>query len=206
MAIKLRMRYFLAVICLAAMSCSHTGGVAKSAKDSTAKEPAGGSHEERTYRAAKVNLSKYQAVFIESPSVDTTASRNEKVDDFLKQLQGTTSASLQQALHGSGHFTTVTTVKKDAVSNGKYLICRSDVMVHFGSTAARMLVGMGAGRSKLVVVTSLEDPETGEVIVKYTGWGGAVGGFGFQILGKMQADVTTIAQYFGNLVRTLPKA
>ncbi|MEW6490174.1 MAG: DUF4410 domain-containing protein, partial [Thermodesulfobacteriota bacterium] len=125
----------------------------------------------------------------------TTADHNEKVDDFLKQLEGTIRASLTQSLEASGRFKEVTARPETARASGSYLVCKSEAMVHFGSTAARLLVGMGAGRSKLIVIHSLEDPQTGEILVKYTGWGGAIGGFGFQILGKMQADAVAIANY-----------
>jgi hypothetical protein len=60
---------------------------------------------------------------------------------------------------------------------------------------------MGAGRSKLVVVVSLEDPATQDVALKYTGWGGAVMGWGSQILDKMRADGIAIEQYFVGLIK-----
>jgi hypothetical protein len=205
MVYRKKIYYFLVLVCLTVFGFTYPGNAADSPKESTAKDPAKGSNDNRTYRNEKINLDQYQAVFIENASVDTTASRNEKVDDFLRQMQGIVNTSVQQALQASGRFKTITTVKDDAKSKGKYLLCRSDVLVHFGSTAARFLIGMGAGKSKLIMVNSLEDPETGEVILKYTGWGGAIGGFGFQILGKMQADAALISQYFGNLAKTFPK-
>ena len=60
---------------------------------------------------------------------------------------------------------------------------------------------MGAGRSKLIVVPSLEDPATGNILLKYTGWGGSVIGWGFQVLGKMQADAIAIENYFAGVVQ-----
>ena len=66
------------------------------------------------------------------------------------------------------------------------------------------MIGFGAGKSRLVVVPSLEDPATGEVVLKYTGWGSAPFGYGFQVLQKMQVDAMEIENYFGGLVRRVP--
>ncbi|MBI1864463.1 MAG: hypothetical protein HYR98_01795 [Nitrospirae bacterium] len=132
--------------------------------------------------------------------MDTTADRNAKVEDFLNQIQGIFRVSLVQSLQDSKKSRLVTTDQAAARAAGPHLVCRSDVLVHFGSTAVRLLVGMGAGRSKLIEVVSLEDPRTGEILLKYTGWGGAVGGFGSQILGKMRSDAFEMARYFSNLV------
>lgn len=179
-----------------------TGGSGAAALASTAENPAEGSHAERTYRKPEVSLAGYSAVLVAPPEIETTAERNEKIDDFLAQLRGTISVSLVQALEASGKFAEVTGNEDKAKQAGRHLVCRSDVVVHFGSTAARLLIGMGAGRSKLIVVNSLVDPESGEVLLKYTGWGGAIAGYGFQILGKMQADAVAISQYFGGITRT----
>lgn len=190
---------------LAFQGCGGSGGLrgADAARVSTSANPAGGSHEQRTYRNPNISLADYSAVLIEPAVMNTTAEHNEKVDQFLSSLQGTIDASLLQALQASGKFQEVT-ARQEEVQGKRYLVCKSDAMVHFGSTAARLLVGFGAGRSKLIVVHSLVDPQSGEVALKYTGWGGAIAGFGFQILGKMQGDATLIAQYFGNLARMGP--
>lgn len=134
--------------------------------------------------------------------MDTTSDRNAKVENFLSQLQGIIRVSISQSLQDSRKFRLVTTDEAQAKAAGRYLVCRSEALVHFGSTAARLLVGMGAGRSKLIEVVSLEDPATRDVLLKYTGWGGAAGGFGSQILGKMRSDAFEIAKYFSNLVPT----
>ncbi|MEK6815849.1 MAG: hypothetical protein AABY65_14065 [Nitrospirota bacterium] len=132
--------------------------------------------------------------------METTSAQNAKVEGFLNQLQGIIRVSLVQSLQDSKKYTLVTTDLAAARAAGRHLVCRSEVLVHFGSTAARFLVGMGAGRSKLVEVVRLDDPRTGEILLAYTGWGGAVGGFGTQILGKMRADAFEIARYFSNVV------
>lgn len=59
---------------------------------------------------------------------------------------------------------------------------------------------MGAGRSKLIVVASLEDPAIQDVVLKYTGRGGAAGGTGSQIVDKMRVDGMAIEQYFVGLI------
>ncbi len=97
--------------------------------------------------------------------MDTTSDRNAKVEDFLNQLKGIIRLSLVQSLQDSKKFPLVTTDRAAAKAAGQYVVCRSDVQVHFGSTAARLLVGMGAGRSKLIEVVSLDDPRTGEVFL-----------------------------------------
>jgi hypothetical protein len=174
------------------------------AKDSTARNPVGGSHEDRTYIDPSARLSNYKAVLIEPPKMDTTASRNPKVDDFLNQLSGIIRGSAESAVKSTGKFPLVTQDPEAAKKEGKYLVCRNDVLVHFGSTAARVLIGFGAGRSKLVVVPSLVDPETGEVVLKYTGWGSAPFGYGFQVLQKMQIDALEIENYFGMQLLRVP--
>jgi hypothetical protein len=133
--------------------------------------------------------------------MDTTATRDEKVNDFLSQLENTIRSSVENALRNSRKFDLVTTNEQEAKAKGRYLVLRNDVLVHFGSTAARFLVGMGAGRSKLIVVPSLDDPSTQDVLLKYTGWGGAAGGTGSQILDKMRVDGTAIEQYFVGLIK-----
>jgi hypothetical protein len=133
--------------------------------------------------------------------MDTTAERNEKVNDFLTQLQATIRSSGESALQNTRRFDLVTTNEQEAKAKGNYLVCRNDVLVHFGSTAARFWVGMGAGRSKLIVVVSLEDPATQDVVLKYTGWGGAAMGMGSQILDKMRVDGIAIEQYFAGLIK-----
>lgn len=174
------------------------------AKESTARTPAGGGHGERTYISPSARLSQYKAVLVEPPAMDTTASRNAKVDDFLNQLQGIIQSSAETAVKGTGKFPLVTSDPEAAKKEGKYLVCKNDVLVHFGSTAARIMIGFGAGKSRLVVVPSLEDPATGEVVLKYTGWGSAPFGYGFQVLQKMQVDAMEIENYFGGLVRRVP--
>jgi hypothetical protein len=180
------------------------GSAPPAAKTSTAKQPIEGSHEERTYIKTGAHLSPYKAVYVAPPTMDTTADRNEKVDDFLKQLQANIRTASEGALRATGKFQLVTENERDARAKGKYLVYRNDVLVHFGSTAARWIVGMGAGRSKLIVVPSLEDPATKDIVLKYTGWGGSAAGLGFEVLNKMQADVFAIENYVGGLVRKVP--
>ena len=181
-----------------------TTAAGPAAKTSTARLPVEGSHADRTYLAPNAHLSEYRAVYLAPPVMDTTADRNEKVNDFLTQLETTIRSSSESALRSSGRFELVTTSEQDAKAKGKYLVQRNDVLVHFGSTTARFLVGMGAGRSKLIVVPSLEDPVTKDVVLKYTGWGGLAMGFGFEALGKMQGDAVAIENYFGGLVKQGP--
>ena len=171
------------------------------AKTSTARQPVEGSHTDRTYIAPNARLSDYKAVYVAPPAMDTTEERNEKVNEFLTQLQTTIQSSGENGLRNTRRFELVTTNEQEAKAKGKYLTLRNDVLVHFGSTAARFWVGMGAGRSKLVVVVSLEDPATQDVALKYTGWGGAVMGWGSQILDKMRADGIAIEQYFVGLIK-----
>jgi len=187
----------------ATQPASTTTGVT-AAKASTARQPVEGSHADRTYIDPNARLSQYRAVYVAPPTMDTTAERNEKVNDFLTQLETTIRSSSESALRSSGRFELVTTSEQEAKAKGKYLVQRNDVLVHFGSTAARFLVGMGAGRSKLIVVPSLEDPVTKDVLLKYTGWGGLAMGFGFEALGKMQGDAVAIENYFGGLAKQGP--
>ena len=184
----------------ATQPASTTTGVT-AAKASTARQPVEGSHADRTYIAPNARLSEYKAVYVASPAMDTTAERDEKVNDFLTQLQTTIRSSGESALQNTRRFELVTTNEQEAKAKGKYLVCRNDVLAHFGSTAARFWVGMGAGRSKLIVVVSLEDPATQDVVLKYTGWGGAAMGWGSQILDKMRVDGIAIEQYFAGLIK-----
>ncbi len=177
---------------------------APAAKTSTAKQPAEGSHTDRTYIQPTARLAAYKAVYIAPPAMDTTAERNEKVNDFLAQLETTVRVSSESALRDIARFGLITTDERQAKAKGKYLVYKNDVLVHFGSTAARFIVGMGAGRSKLIVVASLEDPGTQDVLVKYTGWGGLAAGVGAQVLSKMQADAVAIERYVGELARKMP--
>jgi len=176
-------------------------GSSPAAKTSTARQPVEGSHADRTYMGPTPILSQYRVVYIAPPAMDTTATRDEKVNDFLTQLESTIRSSAENALRNSRKFDLVTTNEQEAKAKGRYLVLRNDVLVHFGSTAARFLVGMGAGRSKLIVVPSLDDPSTQDVLLKYTGWGGAAGGTGSQILDKMRVDGTAIEQYFVGLIK-----
>ena len=178
-----------------------TATVKPAAKTSTARQPVEGSHTDRTYIAPNAPWSQYRVVYIAPPAMDTTASRDQKVNDFLSQLENTIQSSAENALRNSRKFDLVTTNEQEARAKGKYLAFRNDVLVHFGSTAARFIVGMGAGRSKLIVVASLEDPATQDVLLKYTGWGGAAGGTGSQILDKMRVDGMAIEQYFVGLIK-----
>lgn len=176
------------------------------AKVSTAKQPVEGSHQDRTYIDTGARLSQYKAVYVAPPTIDTTAARNEKVDDFLRQLEQTIRSSSESTLRNTKKFALVTANESEAKARGKYLVYRNDVLVHFGSTVARWMVGWGAGRSKLIVVPSLEDPATRNVVLKYTGWGGlALGGSGSDVLSKMQGDAITIEYYFSSLVQRVPK-
>ncbi len=179
------------------------------AKTSTAKQPIEGNHAERTYIDTNARLYQYKAVYIAPPTIDTTADRNEKVNDFLAQMDTTIRSTSEDSLRSTGKFELITTNEQEAKAKGRYLIYRNDVLVHFGSTAARVLIGMGAGRSKLIIVASLEDHATTDVLLKYTGWGGwAWGGlamgWGAQALGKMQGDAVAIENYFAGLVKQLP--
>lgn len=195
----------LAVVIIAGVATAGMAGEDNDkARTSTARDPKSGSHGERTYLKPDARLGTYKAVLILPPTMDTTGSRTEKVDDFIAQLQGTISTSLEQSLRETRKFEVVTTDASVAKQKGKYLVCKSDALVHFGSTAARILVGFGAGRSKLIVVASLEEPESADVVLKYTGWGGAIMGSASQILGKMQTDAIAISKYFGTLTSQIP--
>ena len=178
-----------------------TATVKPAAKTSTARQPVEGSHTDRTYIAPNAPWSQYRVVYIAPPAMDTTASRDQKVNDFLSQLENTIQSSAENALRNARKFDLVTTNEQEVRAKGNYLVFRNDVLVHFGSTAARFIVGMGAGRSKLIVVASLEDPATQDVLLKYTGWGGAAGGTGSQILDKMRVDGMAIEQYFVGLIK-----
>ena len=178
-----------------------TATVKPAAKTSTARQPVEGSHTDRTYIAPNAPWSQYRVVYIAPPAMDTTASRDQKVNDFLSQLENTIQSSAENALRNARKFDLVTTNEQEARAKGNYLVFRNDVLVHFGSTAARFIVGMGAGRSKLIVVASLDDPATQDVLLKYTGWGGAAGGTGSQILDKMRVDGMAIEQYFVGLIK-----
>lgn len=199
----------IAVLCTGALSITaafpaFAGGEA--AKASTAREPAKGSHEDRTYIGPDAKLSGYKAVLILEPSMDTTAKRTEKVEAVLLELKGIVRSQLRDALEATNRFQVVTYKEDDAKAAGKYLVCRADSLVHFGSTAARWLIGFGAGKSKFFLVESLEDPATKEIVIKYTGYGmDWTAPLGSQIVAKMQSDAVTISHYFGGLVSKLPE-
>lgn len=205
----MRRRAVISVLCTGALLVTtalpaFAGGEA--AKLSTAKEPAKGSHEDRTYISPDAKLSGYKAVLILDPTMDTTAKRSEKVDAVLMELKGIVRSKLRDTLEGTNRFKVVTFREEDAKAAGKYLVCRADSLVHFGSTAARWLIGFGAGRSKFFLVESLEDPGTKDVVVKYTGYGmDWTAPLGSQIVAKMQSDAVTISHYFGGLVSKLPE-
>lgn len=187
-----------------AISVVFAGGDA--AKRSTAKEPANGSHEDRTYISPDAKLAGYKAVLILDPVMATTANRSEKVDAALSELQGTIRSQVRSSLEAKNRFPVVTLKEEDAKQAGKYLVCKSDSMVHFGSTAKRWIIGFGAGKSRFFLVQSLEDPETKEVLIKYTGYGmDWTAPTGSQIIAKMQSDAVTISNYFGGLVSKLPE-
>lgn len=192
------------IMMAATVSMVSAGGDA--AKRSTAKEPAKGSHEDRTYISPDAKLGGYKAVLILDPVMDTTADRGEKVDAVLSELRGIIRAQVRSSLESTNRFSIVTFKEEDAKQAGKYLVCTSDSMVHFGSTAMRWIIGFGAGKSKFFLVESLEDPETKEVLIKYTGYGmDWTAPMGSQIIAKMQSDAVTISNYFGGLVSKLPE-
>jgi hypothetical protein len=196
----------IAACCLFVFASAGLAGDSDAAKNSTIESPAKGSHENRTYIDPNAKLKAYKAVLVENAVMTTTADPNEeKVKNFLDELQGNVNSSLSQAFQSTGRFDLVTSNKAKAAARGKYLVSRTQCQVHFGSTAARFLIGFGAGKSKLTMITSLVDPGTGEVIAKYTGWGGAIGGFGAQVMDKMRIDVMSISNYFGGLVSRMPE-
>lgn len=194
----------LCVVLAVTISSVLAGGEA--ARDSTAKNPAKGSHEDRTYISPDAKLGGYKAVLILDPQMETTADRNEKVDSVLSELRGIVRSQLRSSLESTNRFSVVTFKEEDAKQAGKYLVCKSDSMVHFGSTALRWIVGFGAGKSRFFLVESLEDPETQEVLIKYTGYGmDWTAPMGSQIIAKMQSDAVTISGYFGGLVSKMPE-
>ncbi|HMK56897.1 MAG TPA: DUF4410 domain-containing protein [Dissulfurispiraceae bacterium] len=197
---------FAFALCLSVCAMPCVASDSEVAKNSTIENPAKGSHEERTYVNPSIKLKAYKAVLVESAVMTTTTDPNEeKVKNFLDELQGSINSSMTQALQATERFSVVTNKKDKAAAKGKYLVSRTQCQVHFGSTAARFLVGFGAGKSKLTMIVSLVDPETGEVVLKYTGWGGAIAGFGAQVMDKMRVDTMSISNYFGGLVRKQPE-
>ena len=186
-----------------AVSMGFAGGDA--AKNSTAKAPAKGGHGERTYIAPDGKLGGYKAVLVLDPVMDTTANRSENVQAVLSQLQGIIRSQVRDALEATNRFAVVTYKEEDAKKAGKYLVCKSDSMVHFGSTAMRWIIRFGAGKSKFLLVESLEDAETKDTLVKYTGYGmDWTAPMGSQIIAKTQSDAVTLSHYFGGLVSRLP--
>lgn len=138
--------------------------------------------------------------------MDTTARRSEKTDTVLSELRGIIRAQIRDALEATNRFSVVTYKEEEARTLGKYLVCRADTLVHFGSTAKRWLVGFGAGKSKFFLVESIEDADTKEILVKYTGYGmDWTAPTTSQIVAKMQSDAVTISHYFGGLVARLPE-
>ncbi|HKB15232.1 MAG TPA: DUF4410 domain-containing protein, partial [Planctomycetota bacterium] len=143
--------------------------------------------------------SRYSIVYVEAPVVTTSAERNEKVDAILNEIQGIAEASLLAAFENTRRFANVTRKGVEQVT-GKTLVCRCKIDVNFGNTALRMMVGFGAGRSGLAMTPALHDADTGDLLLSYQGWGGAISGWGSQVVEKMRVDVTRVSNYFVTLL------
>ncbi|MCI0585431.1 MAG: DUF3313 domain-containing protein [Planctomycetes bacterium] len=153
----------------------------------------------RTFRKEGVDWSRYSIVFVEPPVVTTSAERNEKVDAILDEIQAIAEASLLASLQQARRFENVTRRGVEQVT-GRTLVCRCAIDVNFGSTALRMTVGFGAGRSGLAMTPALHDADTGELLLSYRGWGGAISGWGSEVVAKMRVDATRVANYFVTLL------
>ncbi|HET6204191.1 MAG TPA: DUF4410 domain-containing protein [Planctomycetota bacterium] len=170
----------------ASSSCRSTGGA-----------------DARVFRKPDADWPRYTVVYVEEATASTTAPRNEEVEATLRELKSLAETSLRTALENTRRFEKVT-VRKEEIVPGKTLLCRCEVNVHFGSAALRFLVGFGAGRSGLSMTPALHDAATDERILSYQGWGGAMAGWGPQILAKMRNDIPAIANYFAALLPPRP--
>src|SRR5262249_3658989 len=158
-----------------------------------------GGAEARVFRKPDVDWSNYPIVYVEEAKVTTTAARTPEVEATLQELKTLAENSLRNALENSRRFDLVT-VRKDDVLPGKTLVCRCEMNVPFGNAALRFMVGFGAGRSGLAMTPSLHDAATDERVLSYQGWGGAMAGWGPQILAKMRNDIPAIASFFTSLI------
>ncbi|HKB16837.1 MAG TPA: DUF4410 domain-containing protein, partial [Planctomycetota bacterium] len=149
--------------------------------------------EPRVFVQPGVDWSRYSVVYLEEATISTTAKRSEKADAILRELKLLAEISLSDALTNSGRFERVVS-RKGEIEPGRTLVCRCAMKVHFGSTALRVTLGFGAGRSGLWMTPSLHDAETGERLLSYRGWGGSFQGWGADVIAKMQADVPAIAE------------
>ncbi len=153
----------------------------------------------RVFRREGVDWSKYSIVYVEPPVVTTSAERNEKVDAILDEIQAIAEASLLASFQHARRFENVTQRGVEQVT-GRTLVCRCAIDVNFGNTALRMMVGFGAGRSGLAMTPALHDADTGDLLLSYQGWGGAISGWGSQVVEKMRVDATRVANYFVTLL------
>jgi hypothetical protein len=114
---------------------------------------------------------------------------------------------VEQSLRATDRFQTVATKKSELLdtTNSKYLICRPDVaVVYTNPHGARFMAGYGSGMSRIIMVLSLVDSESGELILKYTGWGRMYNDFGMALLDKIRTDIADISGHFADLVKGLP--
>ncbi|MEO5360033.1 MAG: hypothetical protein H7843_06235 [Nitrospirota bacterium] len=198
-------KYIVIFLSAALIQIFINGTALAGAKESTASLPVGGTREMCTYTAKQARLGQYKAVFLENAAVDTKVEKTEKVTSFLNELKGIINAAVLKSLRDTGRFQTITTKKTEIPNTYKYLICKSDSAIIYSNTReASFMAGYGAGKSKIIMVLSIEDPESGEILLKYTGWGNMYDDFGQSTIDKLRTDIADISGYFAGLVKGLP--
>ncbi|MBF0515810.1 MAG: hypothetical protein HQK97_01660 [Nitrospirae bacterium] len=196
---------FTLVIAAMLSSIIFSGTAIAGAKDSTAALPVGGTKEMTTYKAKQVKIGQYKAVFLESAAVDTKVEKTQKVTEFLNELKGIINATIEKSLRDTGRFQSVTSTKSQMPTSAGHLVCKSDSVIIFTNfDKARFMPGYGDGKSRIIMVLSIEDAQSGEILLKYTGWGTLYDDFGQSTIDKLRVDIADISGYFASLIKGLP--
>ncbi len=137
---------------------------------STIERPATGSEEDRTYRNSKYGERVFHSVALQEPEIQGVEPRTPELQNFLQDLREALITGTLKALFESGRFGQVS--DPTAAGASTELRCRVEALTHVVPLGepVRSDPTFRDPRPKVLVLHTLEEVRSGEVVFRHTGW------------------------------------
>lgn len=137
---------------------------------STIERPATGSEEDRTYRNSAYGDRIFPSVTLQEPRIRGIEPRTAELQQFRSDLQEALVTGTLKALLESGRFARV--ADPEATDSSAAFLCRVDALAHVAALGEpiRPDPTFRDPRPKVLVIFTLEDLGSGEVVFRFTGW------------------------------------
>lgn len=144
------------------------------ALESSLARPAAGKAADRTYWNPAYANREFGSIHVTEPRIQAPAVDDVDYQRYLEDLRESLTIGMRQALAESKKFRRVTVdgagTEVTSTPGAPDLRCRVEALSHISllGSSIRLDPAFRDPRSKILVIASLEDPQTGEVVFKYT--------------------------------------